>query len=182
MANLSNPLSLRWVWSLDKGLTLLFLYNSIITLYNVTDLSRIPVNKGTNSRLGSSRQIRLFVWNFPPEPQPHFYMLAHGSGIQERSILFMVWLYTYFNKGCFGIWSLKSRLQIIQYNAMLCLSDHQTMAFKDQSTIPKATFIEMVYIEYPHQDCKTGRLASPTGNLNNLHSETVNFNQKAFSC
>ena len=26
---------------------------------------------------------------------------------------------------------------------MLCLSDHQTMAFKDQSTIPKATFIEI---------------------------------------
>ena len=31
-------------------------------------------------------------------------------------------------------------------NTMLCLSDHQTMAFKDQSsqsTIPKATFIEI---------------------------------------
>ena len=41
---------------------------------------------------------------------------------------------------------------------MLCLSDHQTMTFKDQSTIAKATFIEMVYIEYPHQDCKAGRL------------------------
>ena len=26
---------------------------------------------------------------------------------------------------------------------MLCLSDHQTMAFKDQSKIPKATFIEI---------------------------------------
>ena len=26
---------------------------------------------------------------------------------------------------------------------MLCLGDHQTMAFKDQSTIPKATFIEI---------------------------------------
>ena len=26
---------------------------------------------------------------------------------------------------------------------MLCLSDHQTMAFTDQSTIPKATFIEI---------------------------------------
>ena len=26
---------------------------------------------------------------------------------------------------------------------MLCLSDYQTMAFKDQSTIPKATFIEI---------------------------------------
>ena len=25
---------------------------------------------------------------------------------------------------------------------MLCLSDHQTIAFEDQSTIPKATFIE----------------------------------------
>ena len=31
----------------------------------------------------------------------------------------------------------------IQYNAMLCLSDRQTMAFKDQSKIPKATFIEI---------------------------------------
>ena len=31
---------------------------------------------------------------------------------------------------------------------MLCLSDHQTMAFKDQSTIPKATFIEIgVYLD-----------------------------------
>ena len=47
---------------------------------------------------------------------------------------------TYFNKNCFGIWLLKNR---IQYNAMLCLSDHQTMAFKDQSKIPKATFIEI---------------------------------------
>ena len=47
---------------------------------------------------------------------------------------------TYFNKSCFGIWSLKHR---IQYNAMLCLSDHQTMAFKDQNKIPKATFIEI---------------------------------------
>ena len=26
---------------------------------------------------------------------------------------------------------------------MLCLSDYQTMAFKEQSTIPKATFIEV---------------------------------------
>ena len=26
---------------------------------------------------------------------------------------------------------------------MLCLRDHQTMAFKDQSTIPKANFIEI---------------------------------------
>ena len=26
---------------------------------------------------------------------------------------------------------------------MLCLSDHQTMAYKDQSKIPKATFIEI---------------------------------------
>ena len=26
---------------------------------------------------------------------------------------------------------------------MLCLSDHQTMAFQDQSTIPKVTFIEI---------------------------------------
>ena len=30
-----------------------------------------------------------------------------------------------------------------EYNAMLYLSEHQTMAFKDKSTIPKATFIEM---------------------------------------
>ena len=29
-----------------------------------------------------------------------------------------------------------------EYNAMLCLSVYQTMAFKDQSTIPKATFLE----------------------------------------
>ena len=30
---------------------------------------------------------------------------------------------------------------------MLCLSDHQTMVFKDQRMIPKATFIEIdVYI------------------------------------
>ena len=69
-------------------------------------------------------------------------MFADGSGVRERSIFFMVWLYTYFNKGCLGIWSLKRRIQIIQYNAMLCLSDHQTMAFKDQSMIPKATFTE----------------------------------------
>ena len=36
----------------------------------------------------------------------------------------------------FGHWNTED-------NAMLCLSDHQTMAFKDQSTIPKATFIEI---------------------------------------
>ena len=36
----------------------------------------------------------------------------------------------------FGHWN-------TEYNAMLCLDDHQTMAFKDQSTIPKATFIEI---------------------------------------
>ena len=36
----------------------------------------------------------------------------------------------------FGHWN-------TEYNAMLCLSDHQTMAFKDKSTIPKATFIEI---------------------------------------
>ena len=35
----------------------------------------------------------------------------------------------------FGHWN-------TEYNAMLCLSDHQTIAFEDQSTIPKATFIE----------------------------------------
>ena len=69
-------------------------------------------------------------------------MFADGGGVRERSIFFMVWLYTYFNKGFFGIWSLKCRTQIIQYNAMLCLSDHQTMAFEDQNTIPKTTFIE----------------------------------------
>ena len=33
---------------------------------------------------------------------------------------------------------------------MLCLSDQQTMAFKDQSTIPKATFIEIIYIYNRH--------------------------------
>ena len=46
--------------------------------------------------------------------------------------------YTYFNKVrlAFGHWN-------AEYNAMLCLSDHKTMAFKDQSTISKATFIEM---------------------------------------
>ena len=31
---------------------------------------------------------------------------------------------------------------------MLCLSDHQTMAFKDQSTIPKATFLERGVFPY----------------------------------
>ena len=36
----------------------------------------------------------------------------------------------------FGHWN-------TEYNAMLCLSDHQTMAFNDQSTIPKTTFIEV---------------------------------------
>ena len=30
-----------------------------------------------------------------------------------------------------------------EYNAMLCLREHQTMAFKDKSTIPKATFIDL---------------------------------------
>ena len=30
-----------------------------------------------------------------------------------------------------------------EYNAMLCLSELQTMAFKDKSTIPEATFIEI---------------------------------------
>ena len=36
----------------------------------------------------------------------------------------------------FGHWN-------AEYSAMLCLSDHQTMAFKDQSTILKTTFIEI---------------------------------------
>ena len=36
----------------------------------------------------------------------------------------------------FGHWNAED-------NAMLCLSDHQTTAFKDQSTIPTATFIEI---------------------------------------
>ena len=36
----------------------------------------------------------------------------------------------------FGHWN-------TEYNAMLWLSDHETMALKDQSTIPKATFIEI---------------------------------------
>ena len=48
-------------------------------------------------------------------------------------------LYTYFDKGCFGN---------AECNAMLCLSDHQTMAFKDQSTIPKATFLERGVFSY----------------------------------
>ena len=40
----------------------------------------------------------------------------------------------------FGHWN-------IEYNAMLCLSDYQTMVFKDQSMIPEATFIEIcVYV------------------------------------
>ena len=33
---------------------------------------------------------------------------------------------------------------------MLCLSDQQTMAFKDQSTIPKATFIEIDVYTAPY--------------------------------
>ena len=41
----------------------------------------------------------------------------------------------------FGHWN-------TEYNAMLCLSEHQTMAFKDKSTIPEATFIEIgVYVQ-----------------------------------
>ena len=42
--------------------------------------------------------------------------------------------YTLFNKIplAFRHWN-------AEYNAMLSLSDHQTMAFKDQNTIPKAT-------------------------------------------
>ena len=36
----------------------------------------------------------------------------------------------------FGYWN-------AEYNAMLCLSDHQTMALEDQSANPKATFIEI---------------------------------------
>ena len=36
----------------------------------------------------------------------------------------------------FGHWN-------TEYNAMLCLSEHQTMAFEDKSTIPKVTFIEI---------------------------------------
>ena len=34
-----------------------------------------------------------------------------------------------------------------EYNAMICLSVHQTMAFKDPGMIAKATFIEIgVYV------------------------------------
>ena len=65
---------------------------------------------------------------------------------------------------------------------MLSLSDHQTMAFKDQSTIPKATFIEIGVYWISSSSVRLEDWASPTGNLDNLHSETVNFNQKAFSC
>ena len=31
-------------------------------------------------------KIHWFVWNCPPERQPHFFMLAHWSGMGERSI------------------------------------------------------------------------------------------------
>ena len=46
--------------------------------------------------------------------------------------------YTYFNKVrlAFGHWN-------AEYPAMLYLSDHKTMAFKDQSTISNAIFIEI---------------------------------------
>ena len=30
--------------------------------------------------------IQWFVWNCPPEPQPHFFVFAHWSGMQERSV------------------------------------------------------------------------------------------------
>ena len=46
--------------------------------------------------------------------------------------------YTCFNKVrlAFGHWN-------AEYNAMLCLSDHKTTAFKDQSTISNTIFIEI---------------------------------------
>ena len=46
--------------------------------------------------------------------------------------------YTYFNKVrlAFGHWN-------AEYHAMLYLSDHKTMAFKDQSTISNAIFMEI---------------------------------------
>ena len=31
-------------------------------------------------------KIQWFVWNCPPEPQPHFFMFAHCSGMWERSV------------------------------------------------------------------------------------------------
>ena len=31
-------------------------------------------------------KIQWFVWNCPPEPRPHFFMLAHWSVMRERSI------------------------------------------------------------------------------------------------
>ena len=48
----------------------------------VIDLSRISVNKCTNSRLGWTNYSDLYE-NCPPEPRPHFFMSAHWSGMRE---------------------------------------------------------------------------------------------------
>ena len=41
---------------------------------------------------------------------------------------------------------------------MLCLSDHQAMAFKDQSMIPEATFIEIGVYIFAYMRTKTTAL------------------------
>ena len=57
----------------------------------VIDLSHIPVNKCTNSRLGWTNYSDLY--GFAPEPRPHFFMSAHWSVMREswRSYSLLIW-------------------------------------------------------------------------------------------
>ena len=56
----------------------------------VIDLSRISINKCTDSRLGWTKDSDLY--GFAPEPHPHLFMSAHWSVMREswRSHYFFI--------------------------------------------------------------------------------------------
>ena len=57
---------------------------SCVIMYLI-DLSRIPVHKGTNSRLGWAKYSDLYEIVYLPHT--HFFMFAHGTVMRERFIL-----------------------------------------------------------------------------------------------
>ena len=72
-----------------------------------------------------------------------------GITLAEFTLLLTLTLiYTYFDKGCFGIWSLKRRKQC---NALLEWPLNN--GFKDQSTIPTTTFIEIGVYRHRWSKC-----------------------------
>ena len=58
---------------------------------SLIDLSRIPVHKGTNSRLGWAKYSDLYEIVYLPHT--HFFMFAHGTVMRERFILMTILFY-----------------------------------------------------------------------------------------